>query len=231
MPTKKAQASDIKAYARIRDAALKLIAENGASATSVRAIAKAAGVSPGLVQHHFKTKAELQASLEAYVLEQVVELAKICLTQSDHPGEFVIGRLIVDFIQSNADGINYARRAMLEGEALGQRLFDQVVLSCRLVMEQFVKDGILRKGLDMEWASLNTMLMIVGPALFEPVVNRHLDRPVRTEEGLARWETACNELFGRGYYSTAVQMNKKSRVSHGEDCNPAVARRRPRTRR
>jgi len=212
MLAKKPQTSDIKAHARIRDAALKLFGENGVSATSVRAIAKAAGVSPGLVQHHFKTKAELQAALEAYALEKVVELAEICLTQSNHPGEFVIGRLIVDFIQSNSDAINYARRAMLDGDVLGQKLFDQVVISCRLVMEKFVKDGILRKGLDMEWASLNAMLMIVGPALFEPVVNRHLDRPLRTDEGLSRWEAACNDLFVRGYYSVEVQNATKRKA-------------------
>jgi len=213
MPARKPQASDITAYARIRDAALKLFAEHGASATSVRAIAKAAGVSPGLVQHHFPTKAELQASLEGYVLEKVVELARICLAQSDHPGEFVIGRLIADFAQSNADGIDYARRVMLEGSTLGQRLFDQIVLSCRLLMEQFAKDGILRKDLDMEWASINAMLMIVGPVLFEPVVNRHLGRPFRTNEGLARWDAACDDLWGHGYYSAATQKATKSRAS------------------
>jgi AcrR family transcriptional regulator len=213
MPAKKPQTSDITAYARIRDAALKLYAERGAAATSVRAIAKAAGVSPGLVQHHFRTKADLQASLEGYVLEKVVELAKICLAQSNHPGEFVIGRLIADFVQSNSDGINYARRAMLENGALGHRLFDQVVLSCRLLMEQFVKDGILRKGIDMEWASLNAMLMIVGPVLFEPVMNRHLDRPLRTAEGLARWDAACDDLWGHGYYSAEVQKQRKNNIS------------------
>lgn len=212
MPVKKPQTSDIKAYARIRDAALKLFGERGASATSVRAIAKAAGVSPGLVQHHFKTKAELQTALEGYVLEKVLELAKICLVQSDHPGEFVVGRLIAGFAQSNSDGINYARRAMLEDGAFGRRLFDQVILSCRLLMEQFVKDGILRKGLDMEWASLNAMLMIVGPVLFEPIMNRHLDRPLRTDEGMARWDAACDDLLGQGYYSAETQKTTKRRA-------------------
>ncbi len=213
MPTRKSQTSDITAHARIRNAALKLFAEQGASATSVRALAKAAGVSPGLVQHHFKTKAELQAALEGYVLEKVVELAKICLAQSDHPGEFVVGWLIASFVQSNSDGINYARRAMLEDGAFGRRLFDQVILACRLLMEQFVKDGILRENLDMEWASLNAMLMIVGPVLFEPIMNRHLDRALRTDEGMARWDAACNDLLSQGYYSAEMQKATKRQAS------------------
>lgn len=41
---------------RIRDAALKCFAAHGTAATSLRFIADTAGVSIGLVQHHFGTK-------------------------------------------------------------------------------------------------------------------------------------------------------------------------------
>ena len=41
---------------RIRNAALKSFATYGTSATSLRTVAAAAGVSVGLVQHHFATR-------------------------------------------------------------------------------------------------------------------------------------------------------------------------------
>ena len=44
---------DLTARARIRDAALVLFAERGTNSTTVRDIAKAAGVSGGLLRHHF----------------------------------------------------------------------------------------------------------------------------------------------------------------------------------
>lgn len=51
--------SDLTTFARIRNAALAGFASDGVAATSIRDVARAAGVSPGLVQHHFPTKAAL----------------------------------------------------------------------------------------------------------------------------------------------------------------------------
>ena len=49
----KRSAEDLTARARIRDAALALFAERGTDGATIRDIAKAAGVSGGLVRHHF----------------------------------------------------------------------------------------------------------------------------------------------------------------------------------
>jgi len=51
-PTVRVPVSDLNAAARIRNAALEGFAANGVAATSIRDVAAAAGVSPGLVQHH-----------------------------------------------------------------------------------------------------------------------------------------------------------------------------------
>ena len=59
--------SDLTAAARIRNAALARFAEAGLQATSIRDIAEAAGTSPGLVQHHFGTKAKLRDAVNEYV--------------------------------------------------------------------------------------------------------------------------------------------------------------------
>jgi AcrR family transcriptional regulator len=52
----------------IRDEALRLFAERGPDAVSVRQIAAAAGVSPGLVSHHFGSKDGLRDAVDAHVL-------------------------------------------------------------------------------------------------------------------------------------------------------------------
>src|SRR3954469_20648482 len=59
---------DLTAYARIRNAALELFAARGTAATTIRDVAKAAGVSPGLVQHYFGTKAGLQKAVDEFVV-------------------------------------------------------------------------------------------------------------------------------------------------------------------
>ncbi|HJE59178.1 MAG TPA: TetR/AcrR family transcriptional regulator, partial [Nocardiopsis listeri] len=54
-----AQRDDLTARARIRDAALTRFGQEGFG-VSVRAIAEEAGVSPGLVIHHFGSKEKLR---------------------------------------------------------------------------------------------------------------------------------------------------------------------------
>src|SRR6478735_3030793 len=57
---------------RIRNAALKSFATDGTSTTSLRTVAAAAGVSVGLVQHHFGTKAGLIKAVDDHVLGVVI---------------------------------------------------------------------------------------------------------------------------------------------------------------
>jgi AcrR family transcriptional regulator len=52
----------------IRDEALRLFAERGPDAVTVRQIAAAAGVSPGLVIHHFGSKDGLRKAVDEHVL-------------------------------------------------------------------------------------------------------------------------------------------------------------------
>ena len=53
------RSEDLTAQARIRNAAVELFARDGFEKTNLRAIAAAAGVSAGLVIHHFGSKDEL----------------------------------------------------------------------------------------------------------------------------------------------------------------------------
>src|SRR5512146_1869041 len=57
---------DLTARATIRNAALRLFADRGADAVTVREIATQAGVSPALVLHHFGSKDGLRAEVDAF---------------------------------------------------------------------------------------------------------------------------------------------------------------------
>ena len=59
---------DRTARAVIRDEALRLFADRGPDGVSVRQIAAAAGVSPGLVLHHFGSKEGLRQAVDKHVL-------------------------------------------------------------------------------------------------------------------------------------------------------------------
>ena len=55
------------AKATIRNTALRLFADRGPEAVTVREVAAAAAVSPGLVMHHFGSKAGLREAVDEHV--------------------------------------------------------------------------------------------------------------------------------------------------------------------
>jgi TetR/AcrR family transcriptional regulator, regulator of cefoperazone and chloramphenicol sensitivity len=62
---------DLTARARIREAALEHFARDGYDRTTIRAIAKTAGVSPGLLRHHYGSKEDLREACDHYVFEMI----------------------------------------------------------------------------------------------------------------------------------------------------------------
>jgi AcrR family transcriptional regulator len=65
---------DLTARARIRDAALRQFGENGFERATIRGIAEAAGVSSGLVRHHFGSKQALREACDAYLSKVIRDL-------------------------------------------------------------------------------------------------------------------------------------------------------------
>lgn len=70
---------DLRAAAVIRETAMRLFAGRGAAAVTVREIAAAAGVSAGLVMHHYGSKDGLKDAVDrravAFFEEMIADLA------------------------------------------------------------------------------------------------------------------------------------------------------------
>src|SRR6202034_2298819 len=60
---------DLTARARIREAAIAHFADEGYERTTIRGIAATAGVSPGLLRHHFGSKEELRRACDEHIAE------------------------------------------------------------------------------------------------------------------------------------------------------------------
>jgi AcrR family transcriptional regulator len=65
----KPSVDDLTARARILDTALAQFAAHGMRGTTIRGVAEAAGVSPGLVHHHFGSKQKLREACDEHVME------------------------------------------------------------------------------------------------------------------------------------------------------------------
>jgi AcrR family transcriptional regulator len=196
--------SDLTGYARIRNAALEGFARDGVEATSVRAIAKAAGVSPGLVQHHFPTKKILRDAINAYVIELVAApFADVAVAASDGDPFEELGNRVTSLVRGHPHALQYVARAVVEGDEAALGLFDAFVGLARAQWNLLANDGRLRPDLDVEWAALHTVIFNLGTVLFRSAVERHLPQPFFTPEELGRWNTATTALLRAGTHNTS----------------------------
>ncbi|MCZ7415997.1 TetR/AcrR family transcriptional regulator [Streptomyces sp. WMMC897] len=111
---------DLTSRARIRDAALAQFAEHGSKGATIKSIAAAAGVSPGLLQHHFGSKKALQEACDAYVMAAFDGLDRFGL----NGGEITKPDFVEELLAKSSLVIRYIARAMVEGSPLAAALFD-----------------------------------------------------------------------------------------------------------
>jgi AcrR family transcriptional regulator len=113
---------DLTARARIRDAALEQFAELGYEGATIRGIAEAAGVSPGLVQHHFRSKEELRAACDQAVLDVVRR--KVAAAET---GELTDPSFLAALYAGAGPAVRYLARAVVDASAGAMNLVDDLV--------------------------------------------------------------------------------------------------------
>lgn len=122
-PRRDRPAEDLTARARIRDVALTHFAERGLDGTTIRGIAADAGVSAGLVQHHFGSKVDLRAACDAYVLNTIRREASEALDgqRLDDPA------FLADTYATATPIMRYLARALVDGSPAAAALFEEMV--------------------------------------------------------------------------------------------------------
>lgn len=112
---------DFTARARIRDAALRLFGDEGFDRATIRGIADTAGVSSGLVRHHFGSKQALRDECDAYLARVIGRLNDEVRADRSAEGVNYVG------VSWSMVGPyrNYMVRALTEGRAAP--LFDALV--------------------------------------------------------------------------------------------------------
>ncbi|GAA3089422.1 TetR/AcrR family transcriptional regulator [Nonomuraea salmonea] len=111
---------DLTARARIRDAALAQFAERGVKAARLQDIAAAAGVSVGLVQHHYGTKDGLRDACDAYVLDRLVGRSKDEVAKPDPGG-------LAALYDGSEPMARYLARALVDGSPAADAFFEGAV--------------------------------------------------------------------------------------------------------
>lgn len=131
---------DLTAKARIRDAAISRFAADGVGKTTVRAIASEAGVSAGLVIHHFGSKDALRVECDRYIAAYLAEQKTDAMRTG--PGLDPLGAL-----RSTADGppvMKYLARTLVENSPGVAEMVDTIVADAAGYLEEGVRSGLLK---------------------------------------------------------------------------------------
>lgn len=195
---------DRTARAVIRDEALRLFAARGPEAVSVRQIAAAAGVSPGLVVHHFGSKEGLCREVDQYVL--AVFGAMLGELTGDGGAELLDpaaggGSLSEAFARHLPDGSPlpaYLRRLLMSDAEAGRLLFRQLYDMSRTTLEGLAAAGLADRGRDP--AVRAALLLANDLALF--LLRDRLAEVIGTDplsgEGMARWAPEMLSIYAGG---------------------------------
>jgi TetR/AcrR family transcriptional regulator, regulator of cefoperazone and chloramphenicol sensitivity len=109
--------ADLTARARIRDAAIALFADRGVDGATIRDIAQAAGVSSGLLRHHFGSKEGLRDACDEFAMAQLtglgMQFTELGLLPRLAPEVFLLQRFLI--------------RSTMDGSPAGAAMFDRML--------------------------------------------------------------------------------------------------------
>jgi AcrR family transcriptional regulator len=127
--------------ARIRDAAITLFSQDGVTATSVRAIAAAADVSPALVIHHFGSKDALRVECDRYIVA-TIHAQRATAMQADATGFDPLAAL--GQMREGPPVTRYLAHTLVDGSTHVAELIDAIVADGAKAMADGVETGMLR---------------------------------------------------------------------------------------
>jgi TetR/AcrR family transcriptional regulator, regulator of cefoperazone and chloramphenicol sensitivity len=180
---------DLTGRARIRDAALRLFAERGIEGTTVRDIARAAGVSSGLIRHHFGSKEGLRAACDSYVLAQMMRLKEEAIRggQLGNAGFFSSAQPAVLVM------LRYFARSMLDGSPTADAMFDEIVG----LSERWLEDYHPGEMADPTAYAALLVAMELGALVMREQLSRALGADIFSPEGHLRLARARLDFYSK----------------------------------
>lgn len=160
--TRQAPNAAARTAARIRDSAIAQFAAHGFSKTTVRGIAEAADVSPGLVIHHFGSKDGLRTACDNYVFEALTETKRENAQRSP--------LVVAEMLHQGPMRIyaEYLLKSLLERSEHGQRFFDHYIATVEQIIEEGFAGYVFRRGEDRRAQATVIAIVALGTMMLEP---------------------------------------------------------------
>lgn len=188
--------ADLAPRARIREAALRLYAEHGLRATSIRMVAEEAGMSPGAVMHHFKSKDELAEAVQHAVIAKIRQVvSEVGLDAPPHVAARERRQAFDQLVTDNPSIAGYLRRVILEGGPAGVALFAEGFDLVRSEMQALVEAQIARPLPDPEVGLVLYRAVHLAHIVFGPLVEQMFGLSLSDPAVLGRFRDAAVDLL------------------------------------
>ncbi len=198
---------DLTARATIRNAALRLFADRGPDAVTVREIATRAGVSPGLVVHHFGSKDGLRAEVDAFAaraFDAIFEALPTDELADVLAGGAATSSLAEAFARGFPPGSPlpaYLRRLLLSNDPVGAVLFGRWYAATRGLLDTLVEMGVARPSEDPEVRAAFFLVNDLALILLRNPIALAIGADPLTPEGIERWAREATNVYAQGAFS------------------------------
>jgi len=209
-------AEDLTARARIRDAALRLFAERGLDGTTIRDIAKAAGVSGGLIRHHFGSKDDLRAACDSYALDQIMRIKEQAVLEGQLGNPAFMSAAHPTVLLT----YRYLARSLLDGSPAAEAMFDEMVELCEAWLARHNPGQMA----DPRGFSAVLVAMQSGLLMMHGQLSRWLGADIFTAEGHLRLTAAMIDFYSQPLLSPELAEQARATVRHLQGAQPAPER-------
>ncbi len=203
-------ASDLTAKAAIRNAALRLFADRGADAVSVREVAAEAEVSPALVMHHFGSKDGLRAAVDEHVAHtfdaMLDALTDEGLGEALGDGDSTsLAEAFVAAFPQDSPLPDYLRRLLLTRDPTGDRVFARWYDESVRVLAQLEEAGVARPSGDRRVRAAFLLVNDLAAILLARQIGQVSGVDLQSQPGMSRWTAEAVDVYTRGAFHATTE--------------------------
>jgi AcrR family transcriptional regulator len=181
--------------ARIRDAAIARFAAQGVKATSLKAIAEDAGVSPPLVAHHFGSKDGLRAACDAYVVATIREGKRRALLE----GVRVDALTLLRQVEGSLPLMRYLARTLADGTPQVAAIVDELVEDAVAYTAEGVAAGLIKPSDHPRERVVVLTIWSLGALVLHEHLARLLGADITADAaGMATYMKHAGEVLAKG---------------------------------
>lgn len=198
------QSDDYTSRAVMRDCALRLFAEHGSDAVTVRQIAAQAQVSPALILHHYGSKAGLREAVDTYVagfMERLIDDADAAMASLAEGDAGSFAQAIAESLPPDSPVPDYMRRLILSADPAVTQIFTRWFAVSRRLFDAMVEGGLAVPSEDPDVRSAFLLICDLAVLLLRRPLAQALGFDPLTRAGILRWTQEVTDAYQHGIFA------------------------------